>query len=437
MLPLLLVLLSLLCGGSLQQDPGYKLQVQESVTVQEGLCVLVPCSFSYPETRTSWTNPGRTFIFWFRDGDNTDYGAPVATNKPYWPVRPETKGRFHIPSDLSTNNCSLRITDARREDTGTYFLRVEKGSDVKYNYIQKKLSMEVTGVAVFLGEGLGWTPCVRMGTEWAGGEGRCWIRGSPWDTRPGSSFLPLSSALTEKPHIQLPAPLQSGHTTELHCSLPGHCPEGRSLRFSWKGSALDSQTPWRVKSSLLLTPRPQDHNTNLNCLVQYPGGQVTTERTVQLNVSYPPQNLSVSVFFHDSTVPRALSNGTSLRLVCMADGNPPASMGWFKGHEALPSSRASASGVLELPEVRAEDGGELTCWARHLLGSRHFSLNLSVQRASSGCTCLSDREESSWPLVLTLIRGSLMAAGFLLTYGLTWLYYTRCGGPRIHPSTPR
>ncbi|XP_040835034.1 sialic acid-binding Ig-like lectin 14, partial [Ochotona curzoniae] len=262
MLPLLLLLLSLLREGSLQQKPGYELQVQESVTVQEGLCVLVPCSFSYPEIRTYLTSPAEPFLFWFRDGDNVYTQAPVATNKPDWPVRPETKGRFHVPRDLSTNNCSLSITDARREDTGRYFFRVEKGSNVKYNYIWNKLSLNVT-------------------------------------------------ALTEKPHIQLPATLQSGHTTQLHCSLPGHCPQGRTLSFSWKGSALDSQTPWRAWSSLLLlTPRPQDHGTNLTCRVQYLGSQVTTERTVQLNVSYPPQNLSVSVFFQNSTGRETSAPGT-------------------------------------------------------------------------------------------------------------------------------
>ena len=29
------------------------------------------------------------------------------------------------------------------------------------------------------------------------------------------------------------------------------------------------------------------------------------------------------------------------------------------------------------------------------------------------------------PLVLTLLRGALMGSGFLFTYGLTWIYYTR------------
>lgn len=164
--------------------------------MQEGLCVLVPCSFSYPETRTYWTRPGQTFIFWFRDGADSDNDAAVATNNPYWSVRPETKGRFHVPRDLSTNNCSLSITDARREDTGTYFFRVEKrGSNVKYNYIWNKLSLNVTGAAGFLGgEDLGWTPCVRMGTECAGVKDRCGISGAE-SSGPGHSQGPLGPTL--------------------------------------------------------------------------------------------------------------------------------------------------------------------------------------------------------------------------------------------------
>ncbi|XP_023605242.1 sialic acid-binding Ig-like lectin 14 [Myotis lucifugus] len=74
-------------------------------------------------------------------------------------------------------------------------------------------------------------------------------------------------------------------------------------------------------------------------------------------------------------------------------------------------------------------GGEFTCRAQHPLGSQHVSFSLSVQ-SSPPCSCVTEEQQGSWPLVLTLIRGALMGAGFLLTYVLTWLYYTRCGGPR-------
>lgn len=152
--------------------------------------------------------------------------------------------------------------------------------------------------------------------------------------------------------------------------------------------------------------------------------------------------------------------GQSLRLVCVADSNPPATMSWSREGKALSPSQPSAPGVLELPQVGAGDGGEFTCRAQNPLGSQHVSFSLSVQSelqgrcwpgqpgpvfgrgrdwglgtelhplspspgSPSSCSCVTEEQQGSWPLVLTLIRGALMGAGFLLTYGLTWIYYTR------------
>uniref|UniRef100_A0A8C9JTQ7 Ig-like domain-containing protein n=1 Tax=Panthera tigris altaica TaxID=74533 RepID=A0A8C9JTQ7_PANTA len=313
-------------------------------------------------------------------GDTSSNRYPVATNNPQRAVRTEARGRFRLIGDPWAYNCSLRIRDAMRSDEGVYFFRVERGEDVRYTYTDTTMTLRV-------------------------------------------------AALTQEPDIHFPEPLKSGWPTELACSLPGACGGGRPLTFSWVGAALDSLDPESLHSSVLaFTPRPQDHGTNLTCQVKLPEVQATVERTIRLNVSYAPHNLTISIFF-SNTLCNGMSlpvlEGQFLRLVCVADSNPPAVLSWSREGKALSPSQPSAPGVLELPHVGAGDEGEFTCQAQHPLGSQHISFSLSVQRSPSSCNCVTDEQEGSWPLVLTLLRGALMGAGFLLTYGLTWIYYTR------------
>ncbi|XP_015423278.1 PREDICTED: sialic acid-binding Ig-like lectin 14, partial [Myotis davidii] len=71
----------------------------------------------------------------------------------------------------------------------------------------------------------------------------------------------------------------------------------------------------------------------------------------------------------------------------------------------------------------------LSCEARNVHGAQSASV-LLLPGSPHSSRCVTEEQQGSWPLVLTLIRGALMGAGFLFTYVLTWLYYTRCGGPR-------
>ncbi|XP_069314022.1 sialic acid-binding Ig-like lectin 5 isoform X2 [Eulemur rufifrons] len=331
---LALLLLPLLWAGSLQ-DTRFKLQVKNSVTVQEGLCVLVPCSFSYPP-RPSWFSFNPVYLYWFRDGDNIYYGNAVATNNPDRAVKKGTKGRFLLVGDIRTRNCSLSIRDAKTEDTGAYFFQVESSNSQKHSYENDKLNLQVT-------------------------------------------------ALTEKPDIYSLEPVESGRPTNLSCSLPGSCQGGRPLIFSWTGAALNSLDPDTLHSSAItLTPRPQDHGTNLTCQVKLQGTHVTTERTVQLNVSYAPRNLMISIFTNgtaleitQNTSSLPVLEGQALRLLCDVDSNPPAQLSWFQGTPALNATPISNTRILELPRgVSAR--GEFTCQAQHPLGSLNFSLSFSV-----------------------------------------------------------
>lgn len=106
---------------------------------------------------------------------------------------------------------------------------------------------------------------------------------------PRGRSLPLSSsALTQTPDIHVKEPLQSGRRSHLTCSMPGACDGAMPFTIFWAGAAVRPLGLDLVdynSSEILLTPRPQDHGTNLTCRVTFPRTGVRTERTLTLNVS--------------------------------------------------------------------------------------------------------------------------------------------------------
>ncbi|XP_053066923.1 sialic acid-binding Ig-like lectin 5 isoform X3 [Acinonyx jubatus] len=387
MVPLLLLpllLLPLLLGG---EDPEYQLRVKESVTVQEGLCVHVPCSFSYPRKR--WYSRTMLYIYWFQDRDTSSNRYLVATNNPQRAVGTEAQGRFRLIGDPWAYNCSLRIRDAMRSDEGVYFFRVER-EDMKYTYTHTTMTLRV-------------------------------------------------AALTQEPDIHFPEPLKSGWPAELTCSLPGSCEGGRPLTFSWMGAALDSLDPETLHSSVVtFTPRPQDHGTNLTCQVKLPEVQATVERTIWLNVSYAPHNLTISIVSNvtalsilENTSSLLIWEGQALRLLCAAAGNPPAELSWFRGSPALNATPMYRTHILELPQVGAAEEGVLTCRAQNSLGSQHVSLRLSVvcpprllgpscswEGEALGCTCSARARPAPtlrWRLGEGLLEGNHSDASLTVT----------------------
>ncbi|XP_045712191.1 sialic acid-binding Ig-like lectin 13 isoform X1 [Phyllostomus hastatus] len=331
---LLLLLLALLWAGSLTQHLGFWLRVQESVMLQEGQCISVPCTVSYP--KIGWTEAAPAHGYWFLEGAEPNSDAPVATNNPNRKVRDETRGRFHLVGDPRTSHCSLHIRDAQKRDTGRYFFRVERGSYVKYNYIQKQLSVHVTELV---------------------------------------------------PDIHIQGTLESGHPNNITCTMSWACDRETPPIFYWMGANLTLLSVWTPNSSVLtLTPGPQHHGTNLTCQVALPGGEIR-ERTIQLNVTYALQNLTI-MSWKEGTGYRVLSNGSSLQvqegkslhLVCKADSNPPTSTRWTRGSLTLESTDP---GVLKLPQVELEDHGKYICRAQqHESASLEASVTLSVKRKS-------------------------------------------------------
>nr|XP_023399088.1 sialic acid-binding Ig-like lectin 13 [Loxodonta africana] len=116
-------------------------------------------------------------------------------------------------------------------------------------------------------------------------------------------------ALTQTPNIQILGNLESGRPRILNCTVPWACERGTPPIFSWMGASISPRDPMIPYSSvLILTPQPQDHGTNLTCQVTFPGAGVTTKRTIQLNVSYPPLNMTITVFRGNGTGRKHLSS---------------------------------------------------------------------------------------------------------------------------------
>lgn len=120
---------------------GYTLTVQREIVVQEGLCVLVPCNFSYPKEK--WTDSHPILRYWFQRKDKISDPA-VVTDNPKKSSLEKTQGRFFLLEDPWKNNCSLDIREIRKEDEGSYYFRMERGK-LKFSYIGDTMTLRVTG----------------------------------------------------------------------------------------------------------------------------------------------------------------------------------------------------------------------------------------------------------------------------------------------------
>ncbi|XP_055991536.1 sialic acid-binding Ig-like lectin 5 [Sorex fumeus] len=334
---LLLLLLPLspqLGAGWSPKNQDYEVQLQNQVTVQEGLCALVPCSFS--SHKAGRNNSKITYFTWYRKNESHQNGQDyvlVATSSPAKKAQIKVKSSFHPIGDPRAHNCTLRIVAPRRTESGFYYLQLGRGD-----------------------------PSAKA-----------------------KNLLVLSvTALTQTPDIHVDQPLESGQRSSLRCSLPGACAHGGPPIVSWHGEVLG---PLGLvnSSEISLAPHPQDHGTQLTCRVTVLGVNVSTERTITLNVSYAPENLTI--FREDCAERRELDNGssvvveegTSLGLVCGARGNPPPRLSWVWEHRLLPPSQSSGAGVLALHPVEQHHEGKYTCQAEHPRGSLHASLHLSVR----------------------------------------------------------
>uniref|UniRef100_A0A8C3I3L7 Ig-like domain-containing protein n=1 Tax=Chrysemys picta bellii TaxID=8478 RepID=A0A8C3I3L7_CHRPI len=345
-------------AGSLSQQSGFTLAVPQLVSVQEGLCVLIPCTFTYPASYDTYNSWAQLFRYWYKDPAIVDSEPPVASTDSSRRVSQETQGRFRLAGDLLSGDCSLQISDAQQTDAGRYFFRFEKGT-LKYNYRSNS-----------------------DGTD---------------------------AMLT----ISVPATLLAGEPVTVTCTAPGRC-SGTPPRVTWTGpfsdTAQDVSAPlangtWAHSSVLSFTPTLGDHGKELICRhvweqdAERPGAQqmgaptfAPVSRPEQPGPSLvpPPIRLNFDPLLlvpwvsisHGSAegdiVSLETQEGDSLNLSCEAGSRPEATLSWARTNRSLIPGQGG-DWHLELPNLSRGDAGEYRCWAKNSYGSASRALRVHVQ----------------------------------------------------------
>ncbi|XP_067366107.1 uncharacterized protein [Channa argus] len=312
--------------------------IEGKITAEAGLCVVIPCSFS--------TDPGFTSrsIVWFRCEPSkpkcTESNMIFHTNKNNQKVQSEFRERVSLlESKISQKNCSIIINDLKESDSGSYQLRVN-------GLLSGKLD--------------------------------------------GFTFIPRATVsvkgLSQKPTVMIP-PLTEGHQATLACTAPGLCsgsvPE---ITWTWRragvndshiiGNITDFKTEnltavtQRHSSTLTFEPLAEHHGTEVTCKVRFTGN-MTTEETVTLNVSYVKE---VKI-----TGKTNLKEGETLNLTCSVESFPPSFVMWTKLSEQNMQNRTEANlqkdtepqkqtgmAALSISNVTADHSGQYICTAKHL-----------------------------------------------------------------------
>ncbi|XDV16227.1 hypothetical protein PO909_016033, partial [Leuciscus waleckii] len=155
--------------------------------------------------------------------------------------------------------------------------------------------------------------------------------------------------------------------TDLQVESPERVTEGDSVNLRCKSSCAltDRATFIWYRNSQPLTER-RDRNNELllqsvrredsgrySCAVD---GHTHISPAVQLNVMYPPRNVSVSI-----SPSGVIVEGDSVTLNCISDSNPPSEISWFKGKLNILQSGETYS----ITNIKSESSGDYHCSARN------------------------------------------------------------------------
>eukprot|EP00079_Xenopus_tropicalis_P037480 XP_017951251.1 PREDICTED: myeloid cell surface antigen CD33-like [Xenopus tropicalis] len=253
------------CQPQTEALPGFTIEAPAEVTVQRGLCVRIPCSFT--------VGPGYTLTrdaigIWYKgyNGDLNEKIVAASTDSSQFPDT--TNGRFIFTGKVSAGDCSFSISDAQPGDTDRYQFRLE--GPLQFNYLHIQPSVSVVDLKI--------------------------------------------------PDISPTETLMADEEVTLTCTVLANCP-GPSPIFTWEGSVNTERTQAHqlahqdgrlsYRSNITFTPSPSHHNTSLTCIVTNKHGSANASITLKVEYLNKP----------DILPKKKLIAGEQVTLNCSSFGN--------------------------------------------------------------------------------------------------------------------
>ncbi|XP_071969072.1 sialic acid-binding Ig-like lectin 14 [Engystomops pustulosus] len=229
---MILTLLLLRKDVSSQYLPDYSVKAPQSVVVQEGLCVRIPCTFEIPLKFALTSNTRGTWLKGSVLANN-----PVASKTGYETMK--NRDRIFLTGDVSRGDCSLMINDASQRDTDYYTFKVDDRGAVN-TFTNYRTYVKVV-------------------------------------------------ELSDKPEISPVGCIVSGDEVTLTCTSPGRC-FGASPNITWNGNLKEKMYTINNEdgtsthhSNITFTPSIEEDPVSLTCTVTL-GNNVTTQRVITLDL---------------------------------------------------------------------------------------------------------------------------------------------------------
>ncbi|XP_075438063.1 sialic acid-binding Ig-like lectin 13, partial [Ascaphus truei] len=347
-----------------QKFDSYRIKVKRNITVQEGLCVLIPCNFTVNK-KVPWSDNIKGF--WLPElnyEDNKTIAYLAALNSTGVDIcDPDSmlveRRSFNTSGvKLRARDCSLIINDASKADSGFYLFRIEDGH-LKYSYRSTMLMLQVTD-------------------------------------------------LRETPSISSLGNLIAGKQVTLACTAPGKC-SGTAPIITWEGSVREDNTvsvpglkwvnkamkdnltgTWTYSSKATFTPSLKDHQSSITCRVTFPAVPTSTQKTIILGVQYELSILITIEIPGDLPLtgiklfkPVTVKEGDSLNLSCSMDSSPQSNISWMKGNEIFASSVSGKRLLLLLRNITPSEADTYRCSAWNAYAEINRAVNIIVEYKTS------------------------------------------------------